>query len=1005
MRLRTATREEARPARPRREVDARALEAELRRRVRGEVRFDRGSRALYATDGSNYRQVPIGVVVPRTAQDVVEAVAAAREASAPITMRGGGTSLAGQCCNVAVVIDCSKYLDRILEIDVERRRARVQAGVVLDVLRKEAEKHHLTFAPDPSTHDHCTLGGMIGNNSCGVHSVMGGSTSDNVEALEVVLYDGTRLTVGATPESELERIVAGGGRRGEIYRRLRDLRDRYSARIRARFPDIPRRVSGFDLTQLLPEKGFHLARALVGTEGTCAIVLEATVRLVPSPPCRSLLVLGYEDVYRAGDHIPEVIEAGPIGCEGIDDVLVADMKRMHIHPQDTQLLPEGKGWLLVEFGGESKAESDAKARALMSRLSGGPSMKLFDDRSQEAKLWRVREAGLGATARLADGTETWEGWEDAAVPAREVGKYLREFRKLLDDYGYQCALYGHFGQGCVHTRIEFDLKTRGGIANYRRFVTDAARLVVSHGGSLSGEHGDGQSKAELLPLMYGDELVRAFEEFKSIWDPDWRMNPGKVVRPYRIDENLRLGTGYRPPEPRTRFAFPEDQFSFAKATRRCVGIGECRKHEGGAMCPSYRATKEEMHSTRGRAHLLFEMLQGDPLRGGWRDEAVKEALDLCLACKACKGECPVNVDMATYKAEFLSHYYEGRARPRHAYAMGLIHWWARIASRVPRLANFAGHAPLLSRALKWMAGIAPERNVPRFATQSFRSWFEARPQVNPGRQRVLLWADTFNNFFHPEVAQAAVAVLEDAGFQVDIQPERLCCGRPLYDYGMLDLAKRKLRQILDELRPALARGTPVVGLEPSCVATFRDELRGLFPHDEDAKRLREQTYLLSEFLVEHAKEWAPPRLHRKAIVHGHCHHESVLGFDDEKKLLERVGIDAEVLDSGCCGMAGSFGFEREKFAISMRIGEQKLLPRARACPPGTLLVADGFSCREQIEQGAGKVPLHIAQVLQIASGRSERAPRARSPVAGRRAFAVVAIAGAAVVAALLVRAA
>ena len=969
MRLRAVAREGPRPPRLRREVDARALEGELRRRIRGEVRFDDGSRALYATDGSNYRQVPIGVVVPRTAQDVVEAVAAAREVGAPITMRGGGTSLAGQCCNVAVVIDCSKYLDRIVELDVARRRARVQPGLVLDGLRSEAEKRGLTFAPDPSTHSHCTLGGMIGNNSCGVHSVMGGSTSDNVEELEVVLYDGTRLTVGATPEADLERIVAGGGRRGEIYRRLRDLRDRYAGQIRARFPDIPRRVSGYDLTQLLPEKGFHLARALVGTEGTCATILEATVRLLPSPRCRSLLVLGYPDVYRAADHIPEVMEAGPIGCEGLDEVLVADMKRMKIHPRDTRLLPDGKGWLLVEFGGDTKEEADAKARALMARVAGGASNKLFDDAWEEEKLWKVREAGLGATARLADGTETWEGWEDAAVPPRALGSYLRKFRELLDSYGYQCALYGHFGQGCVHTRIEFDLTTREGIAKYRRFVTDAARLVVSHGGSLSGEHGDGQSKAELLPMMYGEELVRAFEEFKSIWDPDWKMNPGKVVRPHRIDEDLRVGAGYRPPEPRTHFAFPEDDFSLAKATRRCVGIGECRKHEVGTMCPSYRVTKEEMHSTRGRAHLLFEMLQGDPLRGGWRAEPVKEALDLCLACKACKGECPVNVDVATYKAEFLSHYYAGRLRPRHAYAMGLIHWWARIASRVPGVANFAMHAPGLARALKWIGGIAPERKVPRFATRTFRAWFESRRSLDAGSPRVLLWADTFNNFFHPEVAQAAVEVLEDAGFQVAIQPERLCCGRPLYDYGMLDLAKRKLRQILDDLRPEIARGTPVVGLEPSCVATFRDEMCSLFPHDEDAKRLREQTYLLSEFLVERAKGWTAPRLERKALVHGHCHHKSVLGFDAEQELLRRMGLDAEVLDSGCCGMAGSFGFEREKFDISMTIGEQKLLPRARACPPEALLIADGFSCREQVEQGTGKVPLHVAQVLQLALRR------------------------------------
>ncbi|MGZ6124482.1 MAG: FAD-binding and (Fe-S)-binding domain-containing protein, partial [Myxococcales bacterium] len=678
--LRKLVRLRTRPPERKPAGDVRGLERALRGRISGEVRFDAGSRALYATDGSNYRQVPIGVVVPRTVEDVVEAVRCAREHGAPIVARGGGTSLAGQCCNVALVVDTSKYLNRILWLDPGARRARVQPGLVLDRLRERAEEYHLTFAPDPSTHNHCTLGGMIGNNSCGVHSVMGGMTSDNVEELEVLLYDGTRLTVGATPGDELERICAEPTRRGEIYRKLRDLRDREAERIRTRFPRIPRRVSGFDLPQLLPERGFHVGRALVGTEGTCALVLSATVRLVHSPPCRSLLVLGYEDVYHAADHIPEVMEAGPTGCEGIDQKLVDEMTWKGIHPQDVRLLPEGHGWLLVEFGGDTREESEGKARKLMEKLRGGPSMKLFDDRKEEERLWKVRESGLGATARKENGKENWEGWEDSSVAPERLGEYLRKLRKLFDDYGYDGALYGHFGQGCVHTRIDFDLRSADGIAKYRRFIEGAVDLVVAHGGSISGEHGDGQSKAEFLPRMYGEDLVRAFEEFKGIWDPDWKLNPGKVVRPNRIDDDLRIGLDYRPPAPETHFRFRDDDFSFAKATARCVGIGECRKTEAGTMCPSYMVTMEEMHSTRGRAHLLFEMLQGNPLRGGWRDAHVKEALDLCLACKGCKGECPVNVDMATYKAEFLSHHYQGRLRPRTAYAMGLIHWWSRIAS-------------------------------------------------------------------------------------------------------------------------------------------------------------------------------------------------------------------------------------------------------------------------------------------------------------------------------------
>ena len=712
-----------------RRIDAEALASQLRKRLRGEVRFDDGSRALYATDGSNYRQVPIGVVVPRNSEDVQETMAVCRQFGAPVLSRGGGASLAGQCCNVAVVMDFSKYMNRILELDPERKRARVQPGVVLDWLRDAAERHRLTFPPDPSTHAHCTLGGMIGNDSCGVHSMMGGKTKEFTEELDVLLYDGTRMRVGPTSDEELERIIRSGGRRAEIYARLRDLRDRYSDLIRARFPNIPRLVSGYSLEELLPENGFNVARALVGSEATCVTVLEATLRLVWSPPKRSLLVLGYPDVYTAADHIMEIRKHQPTGLEAVDNRLVEDMKKSGIHPEDVQLLPRGGGWLLVEFGGQDKREADDKARALMDELQGdstSPSMKLFDDLQQEKMIWKVRESGLGATAHVPGKKITWEGWEDAAVPPEKLGGYLRDFRKLLEKHKYACSLYGHFGQGCVHTRIDFDLFTADGIKNFRSFIEDASDLVASYGGSLSGEHGDGQSRGEMLPRMFGEELVGAFNEFKAIWDPDWKMNPGKVVSPYKIDENLRLGTGYHPAPQKTHFHYEKEGGSFHHVALRCVGVGDCRNKTGGTMCPSYRVTMEEKHSTRGRARLLFEMLEGAPLRGGWRSEEVREALDLCLACKGCKGDCPVNVDMATYKAEFLSHYYRGRLRPRHAYSMGLIYWWARLASLAPRLVNFVGRAPLLGDAIKRLGGIAPQRKMPQFAPQTFKTWFKKR---------------------------------------------------------------------------------------------------------------------------------------------------------------------------------------------------------------------------------------------------------------------------------------
>ncbi len=952
--------------RPAAAVDVRGLESDLRRRVNGEVRFDPGSRAAYSTDASNYRLPPIGVVVPRTPEAVAEAVAVCRDHGAPVLSRGGGTSLAGQCCNTAVVMDMSKYLHHVISVDPDRRTARVQPGTVLDVLRDQAERHHLTFGPDPSTHNRCTLGGMIGNNSCGIHSVMAGRTADNVHSLDVLTYDGLRLRVGATPEDELSRIIAEGGRRGEIYGALRDLRDRYADLIRARFPRIPRRVSGYNLDELLPEQGFQVARALVGTEGTCVTVLEAELRLVESPPARSLLVLGYPDVYRSGDDIPMILETGPVGCEGMDRNLYEKMQEKNFHARDLDLLPAGDGWLMVEFGGRDKRESDANARRLMDRLKSmdsPPAMKLFDDEEEESRVWEIRESGLGATARPPEGSDTWPGWEDAAVPPERVGGYLRDFRDLLRRYGYDAALYGHFGDGCIHCRIDFDLRTREGIARYRSFVSEAADLVTRYGGSLSGEHGDGQSRAELLPRMYGEELVRAFGEFKAIWDPGGKMNPGKVVDPYPIVSNLRLGSDYQPWQPPTHFTYPEDGGSFARATTRCVGVGKCRRQGGGTMCPSYMVTREEEHSTRGRARILFEMLQGEVIGEGWKSEAVKRSLDLCLACKGCKADCPVNVDMATYKAEFLSHYYHHRLRPRAAYGMGLIHIWGRWGARVPRVANFFSQTPGLRDVVKWLGGIAPERSLPPLAPESFRTWFRRRTRPRTDGEPVLLWPDTFNNAFHPDVLRAGVESLERLGCQVRIPEPVLCCGRALYDYGMLDTARGLLEDVLRELREPIRAGIPLVGMEPSCVAVFRDELGALFPHDQDAYRLRSQSYTLGEFLEKRPGGFTPPSLSGPALYHGHCHHKSIMGTGPERRILDRMGLQVDAPETGCCGMAGSFGFEKEKYGISMKVGERVLLPAVRDAGPGTLIIADGFSCRTQVEQATQQRPLHLAQVL------------------------------------------
>ena len=956
-------------------VDAVGLAEVLRRRVGGEVRFDRGSRALYATDGSNYRQVPIGVVLPRDVHDVIATVATAREFGAPILCRGGGTSLAGQCCNVAVVIDFSKYMANILEIDPVRRIARVQPGVILDHLRQAAEKHHLTFGPDPATHDRCTLGGMIGNNSCGAHSVMAGKTDDNIEALEILTYGGLRLNVGATSDAEWERIVSEGGRRGEIYAGLRSLRDRYGDLVRQGFPNIPRRVSGYNLNYLLPENGCNVARALVGSEGTCVTVLEATCRLVKSPPERMLLVIAYPDVFQCADRVPDIMAHKPIGLEGIDRLLVEHTRKKGINSEGLALLPQGGGWLLVEFGADTQAEAEAQARGLMNALASGPNppqMALFTDKRKAARVWEVRESALGATSHVPGEPLGWEGWEDAAVAPEKLGGYLRDLVKLMSGYGYRTAMYGHFGHGCVHMRINFDLQSKAGIANYRKFAEEATDLVVHYGGSISGEHGDGQSRGELLPRMFGPELIQAFREFKVLWDPDWKMNPGKLIEPYRLDENLRLGADYRPWEPQTHFQFPQDHGSLANATLRCVGVGKCRHYEGGTMCPSFRVTGEELHSTRGRAHLLWEMTKGDVIADGWRDENVKASLDLCLACKGCKSDCPVGVDVATYKAEFLSHYYRRRVRPVGAYAFGNIDIWARLAANVPGLVNLATQLPFLRDLAKLAAGIPQQRTIPAFAPRTFRSWFFRRSSNHQDGPPVLLWPDTFNNYFLPNTAQAAVEVLESAGFHVRLPRSGLCCGRPLYDWGMLDRARSLLLEILDVLEPEIEQQIPLVVLEPSCATVFRDELLNLFPKDERAQQLAQQTFLLSEFLERKAKHFNPPKFDRRALVHGHCHHKSIMKMTDEEAVLRKMGIDFQAPSPGCCGMAGAFGFEQDKYDVSIAVGELELLPAIRKAPADWLIIADGFSCREQIAQCTDRHGLHLAEVMQMAL-RSEQA--------------------------------
>jgi FAD/FMN-containing dehydrogenase/Fe-S oxidoreductase len=927
-------------------VEYERLQAALQHVLSGEVRFDRGMRAAYASDASNYRQVPIGVVLPRTVEDIVETLRVCSSHGVPVLARGGATSLNGQAVNVAVVIDCSKYLDRVLSIDAQARLARVEPGVVCDTLRDAAEAHGLTFAPDPATHSRCTLGGMIGNNSCGPHSVMGGTTVQNIERLEVLTYDGARFWCGPTSDADLHKILSEGGRRAEIYSSLKSIADKYADRIRAGFPKIRRRVSGYSLDQLLPENGFNMARALVGSEGTCALTLQAEARLVKSPQHRVLVVLGFPDIGAAGDAVPPMLAAGPIACEGLDEAIIGGLRERGLRLDDIALLPPGKAWLMVEFGGETEKEAVEKAKSIPGAL--------VNDKNLICRLWTIRETGASATALNlgGKGADPVVGWEDAAVDPMRLGGYLREFQALVDRFGYRTSLYGHFGDGCIHARINFELRTPAGLAHWRRFLTKAAELVVKYGGSLSGEHGDGQAKGELLPIMFGPELMQAFREFKRAWDPQNRMNPGKLIDALPLDANLRLGPEYKPVSVKTKFSFLSPVGDgFVRAAEHCIGMGKCRARSGGTMCPSYRATHEERYSTRGRARLLAEMLRGEVITKGWASEEVKEALDWCLACKGCRSDCPTHTDMAAYKAEFLSHYYETHRRPRQAWSMGRIGEWAPLASRFSGIANAFAQTSFLKR----VAGVAPGSTLPKFAPRTFRSQFRTNGKGEP----VVLFDDTFNNYFRPDTAAAAHEVLARGGCRVELPAQRVCCGRPYYDYGMLEQAKRALQRVLEVLGARLDAGIPIVVLEPGCLSVFRDELRQLVPGDPRAARLAVQAVSLPELLNRRNFKAG---ISKRVLMHAHCHQKALWGVTSDLCLLKSAGCEVLAPDTGCCGMAGSYGYRPQHAGASRRIAELALLP-ALADARDAAVVASGFSCREQIETLTGRRTLHIAELL------------------------------------------
>ncbi|GAA5155523.1 FAD-binding and (Fe-S)-binding domain-containing protein [Pseudonocardia eucalypti] len=950
----------------------------------GEVRFDTASRAMWSADASNYRRIPIGVVRPRDTADAEAAIAVCREHGVPVLPRGAGTSIAGQAVNTAVVLDYAKHCNRILEIDPDARTARVEPGVVCDQLRDAARPYGLTFGPDPSTHNRCTLGGMIGNNACGSHSVAWGKTVDNVHALDVLTYRGERLLLG--PGGTLPRgadplhiSTQSHSDAESIPDALRQLGERLGDDVRAAFPELTRRVSGYNLDQLLPENGFDLAKALVGTEGTCVTVLGATMRLVESPPARALAVLGFPDAYTAADNVMVVREHNPLTIEGMDAGLIAALRAHNPNETTSRALPEGGGWLYVETGGATREEAEAAAHAVVKAMKpyGQTGSVVVSDPVRMRALWRVREDGAGILTRSPDGGEAWPGWEDAAVPPERFGAYLREFDQVLARHGRRGVYYGHFGDGCLHVRIDFDLLTREGIANFRSFMEDAADAVVKYGGSLSGEHGDGQARAELLPRMYPKEIISGFEEFKAIWDPDDAMNPGCLVRPKRMDEDLRIFVGMPRLSGKPELAFAHDRGDFGRAARRCLGVGRCVTGSGGVMCPSYRATGEEMHSTRGRARLLFEMANGEVITDGWKSPEVAEALDLCLSCKGCKRDCPVGVDMAAYKTEFLAQRYKNRPRPLTHYSMGALPRWLRLVARVPglpRALNAAARRPRLAAVAKRLGGIAPERAIPPLAERPLRASRRSFGETGT-RGRVVLWLDTFTGHFDPVIAGDAVAVLTALGYRVELPAGEVCCGLTWFSTGQLGAARRVLRRTLDTLRPWLRESVPVVALEPSCAAALRADLPELLPDEPDAKALAGAVRTFAEVLAPHAAELTeladragPPATGRRALVQTHCHQHADLGNEADRTVLGALRVDAEVLDSGCCGLAGNFGFEKGHYEVSMACAERVLLPAVRAADPDVAVLADGFSCRTQLRQAGTREPVHLAQLAADALG-------------------------------------
>ena len=912
------------------------------------------ARALYSTDASLYRVVPRVVVRPRHVDEVLAVVDACAATGVPLTARGAGTSIAGNAVGAGVVVDFVKHLNRVHAIDPEARTAIVDPGVVHASLQRAAAPHGLRYGPDPSTHTRCTVGGMIGNNACGNHALGYGRSADNVAGLDVVTAAGERLTLGrdvapTSPTLERLRTVVAG----EL------------STVRTEMGTFGRQVSGYSLEHLLPERGFDVASFMAGTEGTLGVLLGATVDLVRDATYRHLVVLGYPTMADAADDVPAMLPFGPKACEGLNARIVEVFRAAH-GAGSVPDLPTGDGFLYVELAGEDAAELAAIAARVVT-ASDALAHRHVIEPGEQAVLWRMREEGAGLAARALD-PPGLSGWEDAAVPPANLGAYLRDFEALMEQHHVHGVPYGHFGDGCVHIRIDFPLDEPGGHAVYRDFVTDAARLTASHGGSLSGEHGDGRARSELLPLMYSAETIALFRAVKDVFDPSNLLNPGVLVDPAPLDADLRgSGRGWEPglAPARQGLRLLHDDGDFGKAVHRCTGVGKCladSSASGGVMCPSYLATRDEKDSTRGRARVLQEMVDGRLVTGGYAAPEVHEALDLCLSCKGCLNDCPTGIDMATYKSEVLHQTYRGRRRPRSHYVLGRLPFWARLLAPLAWFANLGLRTPGLRSIARWIAGVDQRRSLPMFATKRFsrlsRS-HQAGPQT--ATNRVLLWADSFTEYFSTAGGLAAVDVLEAAGYQVETLERPQCCGLTWITTGQLDTARDLVGRAVSQLHPYVADGVPVVGLEPSCLSVLRSDAVELLD-DPRAAEVAGGVMTLAELLAR-TEGWNAPNLTgTEVVVQPHCHQASVMGFEADMAVLERTGATITRL-AGCCGLAGNFGVEKGHYDVSVAVAEHQLLPAVRDAGPNAVVLADGFSCRTQLDDLADVQALHLAQLL------------------------------------------